>query len=138
MFGGSGEDQAKGELVTGKLSFADKLDLFGRLYHGVYGEKRSKTASVRALCSTLDRVRSERNAMQHSLWLAADPESFTTVNVKLSRKGSTRRISQLTEDSVREHVRSIMAARRALLKFLDEQMATCGQGKRSPARFKSA
>lgn len=125
LFGGDGEDQAKGERVTGKLPFAEKIDLLSRLFLYMFGEDRARQVGLKELCAKLDLVRMERNEMQHSVWLAANLEMFLTVNIKLSRKGATRKVTHLTQKHLREQVATIHEARRATLAFL-ETLIGCG------------
>lgn len=124
LFGGSGEAHAKAELVTARMSFAQKVDLLSRLYHETYGDGKAIADGLPELCRVLDRVRTERNSLQHSLWLLDGPNRVRALDIKLTRTGADRRIRNLSPSDVREHLNSIISARMAVIKLVD-RMSAC-------------
>lgn len=124
LFGGSGEAQAKAELVTGRMSFAQKVDLLSRLYHETYGDATAVADGVPDLCRALDRVRTERNSLQHSLWLLDRPSRVRTVDVKLTRTGTDRRVRDLSPSDMRDHLASVVHARTAVIELI-YRMSAC-------------
>ena len=124
LFGGSAEAQAKAELVTARMSFAQKVDLLSGLYRETYGEDRAVADGLPGLCTALDRVRTERNWLQHSLWLFDGPNRVRALDIKFTRSGVDRRLRDLSPSDIRKHLNTIISARTAVIKLVD-RMSAC-------------
>lgn len=87
ILGLTGSNQWKGQSVTARMSFKDKVDLLESLWTSVEGDKKE----TKDLCRKFREAGSKRNDYLHGIWLinfGEHPERVQTHKINPRRLGS--------------------------------------------------
>jgi hypothetical protein len=113
LLGNKLETQAAGRIVTARLSFSRKIELYVSLVRLQFGDRNGE---LQKLNKTLFTVEAERNETIHSIWAAAT-EDRKLMRIKTSARGLLV-FKELSVDDLHRQAKSIKSASEDLLNFL--------------------